>query len=51
MNNGNIFNVDPIRDRKLLLHKDQIKRLDGFSSQDGFTLIPLSLYLKVVRLK
>ena len=48
---GNIFNVDPIRERKLLLHKDQIKRLDGLVSQDGYTLIPLSLYLKEGKVK
>ena len=38
---GNIFNVDPIRERKLLLHKDQIKRLDGLVSQDGYNIILL----------
>ena len=48
---GNIFNVDPIRERKLLLHKDQIKRLDDLVSQDGYTLIPLSLYLKEGKVK
>ena len=48
---GNIFNVDPVRERKLLLHKDQIKRLDGLVSQDGYTLIPLSLYLKEGKVK
>lgn len=48
---GNIFNVDPLRDRKLLLHKSEIKRLLGFVSQDGYTLIPLSLYLKNGRVK
>lgn len=48
---GNIFNVDPLRDRKLLLHKNEIKRLLGFVAQDGYTLIPLSLYLKNGRVK
>ena len=43
---GNIFNVDPMRDRKLLLHKEEIRRLVGLLKQSGFTLIPLSLYLK-----
>jgi SsrA-binding protein len=43
--------VDPIRERKLLLHKDQIKRLDGLVSRDGYTLIPLSLYLKEGKVK
>jgi SsrA-binding protein len=48
---GNIFNVDPLRDRKLLLHKDQIMKLTGYIAQKGFTLIPLSLYLKNGRVK
>ena len=43
---GNIFNVDPLRARKLLLHKEQIGRLAGLVSRDGYTLVPLSLYLK-----
>lgn len=43
---GNIFNKDPLRTRKLLLHKSEIIRLDVFTSQQGYTLIPLSLYLK-----
>ncbi len=48
---GNIFNVDPLRERKLLLHKNEIRRLIGLTSQDGYTLIPLSLYLKNGRVK
>lgn len=48
---GNIFNVDPLRERKLLLHRDEIRRLDGLVSRDGYTLIPLSLYLKDGKLK
>ncbi len=48
---GNIFNVDPLRERKLLLHKDEIRRLDGLVSRDGYTLIPLSLYLKEGKVK
>lgn len=48
---GNIFNVDPLRSRKLLLHKEQIGRLAGLVSRDGFTLVPLSLYLKNGRVK
>ena len=48
---GNIFNVDPLRERKLLLHKEQIGRLAGLVSRDGYTLIPLSLYLKNGRVK
>lgn len=41
---GNIFNRDPLRDRKLLMHKKEIMKLTGLISQKGFTLIPLSLY-------
>ena len=37
---GNIFNVDPLRERKLLLHKEQIGRLAGLVSRDGYTLVP-----------
>jgi SsrA-binding protein len=48
---GNIFNVDPLRDRKLLLHKDQIMRLAGYVAQKGYTLVPVSLYLKDGRIK
>jgi SsrA-binding protein len=44
--NGNIYNKDPLRTRRLLLHKNEIMRLDGFVAQQGYTLIPLSLYLK-----
>ena len=43
---GNIHNVDPIRKRKLLLHKREIRRLNAFIMQKGYTLIPLSVYLK-----
>lgn len=48
---GNQFNVDPLRSRKLLLHKEQINKLIGFTAQKGFTLVPLSLYLKNTRVK
>ena len=48
---GNIFNVDPLRDRKLLLHKQEIGRLAGLVSREGLTLIPLSLYLKEGKVK
>lgn len=41
---GNIFNKDPLRDKKLLMHKKEIMKLHGLVSQKGFTLIPLSLY-------
>lgn len=48
---GNIFNVDPLRDRKLLLHRNQILTLMQKVKQDGLTLIPLKLYLKEGRVK
>lgn len=48
---GNIFNGDPLRERKLLLHKEQILRLMGMVQKEGYTLIPLSLYLKNGRVK
>ena len=48
---GNIFNRDPLRPRRLLLHKKEILRLEGFTAQKGFTLVPLSLYLKNGRIK
>ena len=43
---GNIFNRDPLRERKLLLHKKEILKLTGPLNQDGYALIPLSVYLK-----
>ena len=43
---GNIFNRDPLRVRKLLLHKQEIRKLIGQIKQPGLTLIPLSVYLK-----
>lgn len=43
---GNIFNRDPLRSRRLLLHKREISKLIGLSQQDGYTLIPLRLYFK-----
>lgn len=43
---GNIFNRNPLRERKLLLHKREILRLFGKVKQDGLTLIPLSMYFK-----
>lgn len=48
---GNIFNVDPLRERKLLLHKEQIARLAGLVTRDGYTLVPLSMYLKEGKVK
>ncbi|EOD00752.1 SsrA-binding protein SmpB [Caldisalinibacter kiritimatiensis] len=43
---GNIYNVDPLRVRKLLLHKREIRKLIGYTTQKGYSLIPLRLYLK-----
>ena len=48
---GNIFNRDPIRPRKLLMHKREILKLYGTLKQEGLTLIPLSLYFKNGRVK
>lgn len=43
---GNIFNKDPLRIRKLLLHKKEILKLFSKVSQDGYSIVPLSVYLK-----
>ena len=48
---GNIFNKDPYRKRKLLMHKREIMRLFGTLKQQGLALIPLSVYFKGSRLK
>lgn len=48
---GNIFNRDPLRDRKLLMHKREIMKLHGLAAQKGFSLIPLSLYFSGSRVK
>ena len=48
---GNIFNKDPLRTRKLLMHKREIMKLLGQVKQDGLTLIPISVYLKGSRVK
>lgn len=42
---GNRFNVDPLRPRKLLLHKQEIRKLIGYTTQKGLTLVPLNVYL------
>jgi SsrA-binding protein len=42
---GNRFNVDPVRPRKLLLHKREIRKLIGYTTLKGMTLIPLNLYI------
>jgi SsrA-binding protein len=41
---GNIFNREPLRDRKLLMHRREIMKLQGLVQQKGYTLVPLSLY-------
>ena len=43
---GNVFNRDPLRERRLLMHKREIMRLFGEVKQQGLTLIPLSIYFK-----
>ena len=48
---GNIFNRDPLRDRKLLLNKKELSKLFGKKNQEGYALIPTSLYLKNGRIK
>ena len=48
---GNIFNRDPLRERKLLMHKREILKLMSLSIKDGYTLIPLSLYFSHSRVK
>ena len=48
---GGMFNLEPCRRRKLLLHKREIRRLFGLISRRGYTLIPLSLYFKRGRVK
>lgn len=42
---GNRFNVDSLRPRKLLLHKKEIRKLIGLTTQDGLTLVPLKVYI------
>lgn len=48
---GNIFNRDPVRVRKLLLHKQEIRKLDAASEQQGYTIVPLQVYFKNGRAK
>lgn len=48
---GNIFNKDPRRPRRLLMHKQEIHRLYGKVKQDGYALIPISVYFKNARVK
>ena len=48
---GNIFNREPRRDRKLLMHKKEIIKLQSYVAQKGYTVIPLSMYFKGDRIK
>ena len=48
---GNIFNRDPLRPKKLLMHKDEIRKLTGKISEKGFTIVPLQVYFKDGRAK
>ncbi len=48
---GNLFNKDPLRDRKLLLHRGEINRLLGYTQQKGLTLIPTQVYFKRGKVK
>ena len=48
---GNIFNKDPLRHKRLLMHKKEIMKLNGLLTKDGYSLIPLSLYFKGSRVK
>lgn len=48
---GNIFNKDPLRVRRLLMHKKEIAQLFGRTKQDGYSLIPLAVYFKNSRVK
>ena len=48
---GNIFNKDPLRVRRLLMHKREIMKLFGLVNKDGYSLIPLSLYFKGSKIK
>ena len=48
---GNIFNKDPVRIRRLLMHKREIRKLHALVKQDGYTLVPLSVYFRDSRVK
>ena len=48
---GNIFNKDPLRAKKLLMHKKEILKMNSLVAKDGYSLIPLSLYFKGSRVK
>ena len=48
---GNQFNRDPLRPKRLLLHREEIRKLDGLVARQGYTLVPLEIYLKEGRMK
>lgn len=48
---GSVFNTDPLRPKKLLMHKNEIRKLAGLVSRQGYTLIPLKVYLNDGRMK
>lgn len=48
---GNIFNKDPLRERRLLMHKSQIRKLLGVTAQMGYSIVPLSVYLSGSKVK
>ena len=48
---GNIFNKDPLRSRRLLMHKREIRKLHALIKQDGYTLVPLSVYFRNAKVK
>ena len=48
---GSIFNADPLRPKRLLMHKSEIRKLDGLVARQGYTLVPLEIYLKDGRMK
>lgn len=48
---GNIFNKDPVRTRRLLMHKREIRKLQALVQKDGYTLVPLSVYFRDARVK
>ncbi|MDO5403652.1 MAG: SsrA-binding protein, partial [Eubacteriales bacterium] len=48
---GNIFNKDPLRPKKLLLHQGEINKLASETAQQGYTIVPLQVYLKQGKVK
>jgi len=48
---GNIFNMEPMRDRKLLMHKAEINKLIGYTQQKGLTMVPTRMYFKHGKVK